>query len=163
MVDNELEIKKTHCGFCSCRCGVEVWVTNGEVVKISGDKGSGTKGFLCQRPRLAALDFHDDPRRLNYPLKRNGSRGEGKWQRISWQQAMDEIAEKIVRVRETDGPEALACMMGNGTGGARWIGTPLVQSLWDTQPLYNKHELPVASAHCHVLYVRKLFQKGDTP
>lgn len=122
MVDNELEIKKTHCGFCSCRCGVEVWVTNGEVVKISGDKGSGTKGFLCQRPRLAALDFHDDPRRLNYPLKRNGSRGEGKWQRISWQQAMDEIAEKIVRVRETDGPEALACMMGNGTGGARWMG-----------------------------------------
>jgi anaerobic selenocysteine-containing dehydrogenase len=121
-VNNNVEIKKTHCGFCSCRCGLEVRVKNGEVVKIIGDKEAGTKGFMCRRPRLAALDFHDDPRRLNYPMKRNGARGEGKWQQISWKDAMDEIAEKIVRVRESDGPEAVACMMGNGTGGARWMG-----------------------------------------
>ena len=59
-MENKIEIKKTHCGFCSCRCGVEVWVTSGKIVKVRGDKESGTKGFLCRRPRLAAVDFHDD-------------------------------------------------------------------------------------------------------
>lgn len=54
-----------------------------------------------------------DPARLKYPLKRAGARGEGKWQRISWDQALNEIADKLIDVLMTDGPEAI--MQAGGT------------------------------------------------
>lgn len=121
-MEHKIEVKKTRCLFCPSICPVQVQVRNGEVVKVSGGHESETKGFLCERPRLATHDFHNDPRRLNYPLRRIGARGEGKWQRISWQQAMDEIGEKLIQVRERHGPEAVACMLGNGEIVTRWAG-----------------------------------------
>jgi len=57
---------------------------------------------------------------LNYPLKRVGDRGQGKWSRISWDQAMDEIAGKITEIRNDYGPEAVACMGGEGIACYYW-------------------------------------------
>ncbi|MGA2670225.1 MAG: molybdopterin-dependent oxidoreductase [Dehalococcoidia bacterium] len=118
---SDVEIKRSHCAMCGQHCGMEVFVNNGEIVKIVGDKNSSSKGFRCERNTLGALDYHNHPSRVNYPLKRVGARGEGKWQRISWQQAMDEVAQKISNIREKYGPEALAIMAGSGTANYGWL------------------------------------------
>ena len=64
-------------------------------------------GHICQKGCLAARMPYDK-NRLMYPMKRVGERGEGKWERISWDQALDEIAEKMLDIREKHGPESIA-------------------------------------------------------
>ena len=120
-ITRNTEIKRALCRWCSANCGVEVHVKNGEISKLTGDKNSQSRGFRCERNTLGAMDYHNHPNRLNYPLKRAGTRGEGKWARIPWQQAMDEIAEKIGKVREKYGPEALAMLAGCGTVRFQWM------------------------------------------
>ncbi|MEJ2725656.1 MAG: molybdopterin-dependent oxidoreductase [Deltaproteobacteria bacterium] len=60
----------------------------------------------CQKGACAS-DFHLGPKRLKYPLKRAGKRGEGKWQRLSWDQALTEIADRVVKIIQEHGPEYL--------------------------------------------------------
>jgi len=110
-----VEVKRALCQMCSQFCGVEVHVKDGEVVKIIGDKKSHSKGFRCEKNILGAIDYLNHPDRLNYPLKRSGARGQNKWERISWQTALDEIAGKLGEIREDHGPEAVVCMVGTGT------------------------------------------------
>jgi anaerobic selenocysteine-containing dehydrogenase len=63
---------------------------------------------IASCPRAsAAREYLYHPRRLNFPLKRAGQRGENKWQRISWEQALDEIAEKLEAIRTNYGAEAV--------------------------------------------------------
>src|SRR3972149_3601597 len=74
----------------------------------------------CQK---GAVYFHRmyDPTRVRYPLKRRGERGEGKWQRISWKQALSEIADTMLDVLVTEGPEAIvqgAATQGEGNNTA---------------------------------------------
>ncbi len=54
----------------------------------------------------------DHSQRVNYPLKRVGERGSGRWQRITWDQALDEIAVKLQKLKEQFGPEMLATSIG---------------------------------------------------
>jgi thiosulfate reductase/polysulfide reductase chain A len=105
-------IKKTSCGFCHWQCGVRVHVKEGKPVKVEGDIGNPLgRGSVCVK-NSAAIEFHDHPDRLNYPLKRIGERGEGKWRRVSWSEALDEIAEKLVQTKRDYGPEALLFLGG---------------------------------------------------
>ena len=122
-------VKRSTCPVCGMGCHVEVLVSNGKVVKIKPD----TKSYIpasCMR-FSAALDYHNHPDRLNFPLKRSGSRGKGEWQRISWQQAIDEIAGKLAGIRDKHGPEAVLALGGSPHAGDpaawRWCnlwGTP---------------------------------------
>ena len=105
-------IKKTSCGFCHWQCGVRVHMEEGKPVKVEGDIGNPLgRGSVCVK-NSAAIEFHDHPDRLNYPLKRIGERGEGKWRRVSWSEALDEIAEKLVQIKRDYGPEALLFLGG---------------------------------------------------
>ena len=115
------KVVKALCMFCMNRCGVDVSIQDGEISKITPDRSSRTGGFTCQRCRLAALEYHHHPQRLSYPLKRVGERGEGKWQRISWEQGMDEVGEKLTRIRDTYGPEAVTVMMGDRSSAQSWL------------------------------------------
>jgi anaerobic selenocysteine-containing dehydrogenase len=64
-------------------------------------------------PPLAACPGSDgSPQRINYPLKRIGERGSGQWKRISWEQALDEIAGKLETLKQQFGPEMLATSIG---------------------------------------------------
>lgn len=66
----------------------------------------GREGFICRKGMSGArLPYHRE--RLKRPLKRAGKRGEGKWQEISWEQALDEIADRITRIRREYNPESL--------------------------------------------------------
>ena len=105
----------TNCRFCGYQCGLLAEVENGKVIKVRPDP----KRFpyderiqaRCHRWRLAP-EVMDHPHRVNHPLKRVGERGSGKWQRISWEQALDEIADKLRSLKETYGPENLATSIG---------------------------------------------------
>jgi thiosulfate reductase/polysulfide reductase chain A len=89
-------------------------VEDGVVTKMEGDPGHPvSKGFICARGRLQH-HFLYHPDRLKVPLKRDGERGGGKWKRISWEQALNEIAEKLTQVREKYGPESIATCHGTG-------------------------------------------------
>jgi anaerobic selenocysteine-containing dehydrogenase len=70
-------------------------IENDRVVKETGDPDHPlTRGAICERGRLMADHVHH-PQRLNYPLKRAGEKGGGQWQKLTWDQALDEVAEKL--------------------------------------------------------------------
>ena len=113
-------IRKALCQSCVYRCGVKVYIKDGEIVRIEGDKEHPvSRGRLCVKAP-AALELPNHPGRINYPLKRTGERGEGKWERVSWKQAMDEITARINEIREKYGPEAVAHMGGSPHEPGDW-------------------------------------------
>ena len=114
------EIKKAGCFFCHNNCGLLVHVKNGRVVKTEGNKEHPiSRGFICPRGKNAPQWlYHSD--QLYYPLKRVGERGEGKWQKISYDQALDEIAEKLGQLKERYGAETLLVSEGTYRSGEFW-------------------------------------------
>jgi len=84
------------------------------VVKVTGDPDSPTsRGYIC--PKGAAspeLLYHPD--RVLHPLRRKGERGENRWERISWDQALDEMAGKLAEIRKRHGAHYLGMMHGTG-------------------------------------------------
>ena len=106
------KITKGWCGPCHHRCGVEVSLEKEKVINITGDKNHPlSRGFMCARGKtLLEHLYHKD--RVNFPLKRAGGRGENRWERISWKQALDEIAEKLSYLKEKYGSETLAFAHG---------------------------------------------------
>ena len=138
-VDREMEVygydsvTKSHCRMCHGGCGVLVYVKDGKVAKIAGDPDCPINhGTLCSKGLASAqLAYHPD--RLTYPVKRLGPKGNGNWERISWSEALDTIAERILGYKERLGAESI--VMGYGTGReneaviyrfANLLGTPNV-------------------------------------
>jgi thiosulfate reductase/polysulfide reductase chain A len=116
-----MEAKRSICFFCYNQCHLLVHVENGRVAKVTGDPEGWNRGFICERA-VAAPEINDHPQRINYPMKRVGKRGEGKWQRISWDQALDEIAAKLKEIKEKYGPEALANTRGSWKPNYPYMG-----------------------------------------
>lgn len=108
---------KTHCARMDHGgCGLLVGVQDNRIVKIKGDPdGYLNKGYTCFKGRISA-DRLNHPERLRYPLKRAGQRGEGKWQRISWQEALDECAANLLDIKEKYGARAVAFGVGMPKG-----------------------------------------------
>ena len=92
---------------CGGRCIIHAHVRDGNIEKLTTDtpQAAGEDVPLCACVR--GLNYHKTflgPDRLRYPMKRVGERGEGKFQRISWEEATDLIAREWVRIRDTYGP-----------------------------------------------------------
>ena len=88
------------CDMCFNKCGFIARIQNGVVVKLDPNpKFHKSRGMLCARGN-AGLKQHYDPDRLKYPLLRQGERGEGRWKQISWDQALDLMAEKFKKIAE---------------------------------------------------------------
>ncbi len=105
---------KSHCRMCHGGCGVIVYVKDGRAAKIAGDPDCPINhGTLCSKG-LASIQLAYHPDRLTYPVKRVGPKGSGDWQRISWDEALDTIAERILRYKSERGPESI--VFGYGTG-----------------------------------------------
>src|SRR4249920_2397167 len=101
-------ILKSVCRSCHGGCGVLLHVKDGRLVKVEGDRDSPlSHGRLCPIGTVTVdLVYHPD--RLKYPLRREGPRGSGQWRRISWDEAFDEIVERLDAIRNEFGPEAIA-------------------------------------------------------
>jgi len=99
---------------CHGVCQVLVHLEGDRVVKVTGDPESpASRGYIC--PKGAAspeLLYHPD--RVTYPLRRKGVRGENKWERISWDDALDEIAERLRDIRKESGSEYFGMSQGTG-------------------------------------------------
>ncbi len=107
-----VEIRKSYCGLCHPRCGTLLHIENGRIVKVTGDPDHPvTRGAICERGRLMPDHVHH-PQRLNYPLKRKGEKGGGQWQKLTWEQALDEVAEKLSTLKDRHGAETLAFTHG---------------------------------------------------
>ena len=105
---------KSHCRMCHGGCGVIVYVKKGRVAKIAGDPDCPINhGTLCSKG-IASIELLYHPERLTHPVRRVGPKGSGKWERITWDEALDEIAAKMLRFREESGAESV--VLGYGTG-----------------------------------------------
>jgi thiosulfate reductase/polysulfide reductase chain A len=92
--------KFSACDMCFNKCGLIARVEDGVVTKLDpNSKFLKSRGMLCARGN-AGIDQVYDPDRLKYPLLRVGERGEGKWKRISWDEALDLAAQKMEAVRK---------------------------------------------------------------
>lgn len=107
---------RTTCFDCHSKCGVVLTVEGNDIIKVEGDPNHPvSEGILCTKA-YSAQEIHTHPERLKYPMRRVGKRGEGKWERITWDEALDEIADKMKELMEKYGPEAVAFTCGTGRG-----------------------------------------------
>ena len=105
-------IHKTGCVLCAQNCGLEVEVENNRIVKVKPDKSNvRSEGFLCRKGLNIAYHQHNADR-LKYPLKKVGDN----FERISWDQAIDEIAAKLKSIVDQYGPRSFSYMGGGGQG-----------------------------------------------
>ncbi len=125
----EVEKIRTACRNCHGGCGVIAHVKDGKVIKVEGDPQSPiSHGTLCAKG-LAVTQMAYHPERIVHPQKKV----KGKWQRISWDEALDTVADRFRAVSEQYGPESI--VVGQGTGRdyeshlyrfANLLGTPNV-------------------------------------
>lgn len=115
------KIIKTNCFECHAKCGVLSHVNkDGILVKVKGNpEDPRSEGRMCSKG-LSATRILYDPERTRYPMKRVGERGSGKWERISWDEALDTIEAKIRSYTEEYGPGAVAYGQGTGRGTNQW-------------------------------------------
>jgi anaerobic selenocysteine-containing dehydrogenase len=113
-----MEIRHSVCALdCPDTCAMLVHVDNGRAVKLQGDPSHPvTRGFLCAKV-ARYLEREYSPERLLYPQKRIGEKGEGRFQRISWNEALDTIAERLEDISRKFGPEAILPYSYAGTMG----------------------------------------------
>jgi len=103
---------KTHfraCHLCEAICGLEIKTQGSEILSIKGDKDDPmSKGYICPKATSIA-DIHNDPDRLRKPVKRTSDG----WQEISWQEAIDTTAQKLVDIQLQHGQNAVGFYAGN--------------------------------------------------
>jgi len=128
-----LQVVRTFCGrLCGGNCGILVTLEDGVVKKVEGDPACPlNEGYICPKGRaIPELLYHPD--RLEYPLKRVGERGEGRWQRISVEEALSIISKKLRGYSNDSGSESILLYTGAYRGLERYyvqrfatvLGTP---------------------------------------
>lgn len=114
----------SYCVHCASLCGVVAHLRDGYLVKVEGDPDSANNaGTLCPKALAARQEIYH-PDRLKYPLKRTNPKGSGDpgWARITWDEALDTIAGKMVELKERYGPESFFFQKGStdGSSGVEW-------------------------------------------
>ena len=107
---------KSFCRLCFGRCSLRVIVEGERIVKVEKDPEPlpGREGICPKGLALPELLYHPD--RLKYPLKRAGERGEGKWKRISWDEALNIVGSKSGELKAKFGPESVVIGLGQPRG-----------------------------------------------
>lgn len=104
--------ERTHyrtCHLCEAMCGVEIRVRDKEILSIRGDERDAfSRGHICPKA-LALKDVHEDADRLRRPVRRTANG----WQEISWSEAVDEVATRLVDIQQRHGHDAVASYVGN--------------------------------------------------
>jgi len=112
---SDAHVIPTVCGMCGPGgpgggCGIYAFVKDGRFTKVTGmDESPVNQGAICAKGH-AAPQWVYSPERLKHPLKRIGKKGEGKFEKISWDEAIDHIVDVLTRQKETYGAESLAIL-----------------------------------------------------
>jgi anaerobic selenocysteine-containing dehydrogenase len=124
--ESGIEIRKTICSICSpaSHCGINAYVKDGVIIKVEGtSENPHSGGTLCSKGSASRQwIYHKD--RLRTPLLRTGERGSGEFKKISWDQALDMIGEKLMAIKSESGPESTIFYVGY----PKWM-RPFVQRL----------------------------------
>ena len=150
-------MRTTHhktCNLCEATCGLLIDVEDKQVVDIRGDENDPfSRGHIC--PKAFALrDIHHDPDRIKRPMKRFGS----DWREISWDEALEETADRIVGIQKKYGTSSFATYIGNPTAhnfASAMYGIGLVQSLG------TKSRFSASSADQNPHHASSLWQFGS--
>ena len=112
------EIRHSVCALdCPDACSVLVTVEDGKATRLRGNPAHPvTRGFLCGKV-ARYLEHEYAPERLLYPLRRTGEKGEGRFARVTWDEALDEIAARLKVIAAEFGPEAILPYSFAGTMG----------------------------------------------
>jgi len=124
----EQAIVTTCSSHCGGACGLKVYVKDGVITRIETDDGEEPQARACLKGRAYRQRVYH-PDRLLYPLRRIGERGEGKFERISWDEALGTVASEIKRVRDTYGPQALLLKTSVGDMNFVHTGAMVVEKL----------------------------------
>ena len=128
------------CGMCTVRCSVKVDVEDGVVKWIEGSPSDpGMAGRLCAKGS-AGIAMLYDYERPQYPLIREGKRGEGKWRKATWDEALDYIADKLKGIIDKHGPRAVA--LSDRGGPFRELHRSFLKALGS--PNYLNHDATCA-------------------
>ncbi len=103
---------------CPDSCAMLVTIRDGRAIRVAGDPDHPvTRGFLCAKVnRYVERTYHAS--RLTHPLRRIGKKGEGRFERITWDEALDEIARRLGDIASSaDGPQAILPYSYSGTLG----------------------------------------------
>lgn len=105
----EAQVHLRTCNLCEAMCGLEITHDKGQILSIKGDKNDPlSKGHIC--PKAVALqDIHNDPDRLRYPLLKTPQG----WERISWDNAFNEVASRLRNIQAKHGNNAVGVYLGN--------------------------------------------------
>ncbi len=113
MADSEQVIPTICHNDCGGGCLLRVHLRDGAVIRIETDDGEGLQYRACPKGRAHRQRMYS-PDRLKYPMKRVGERGEGKFERISWDEALDTVAGKLNGIKQSYGPSAILLLSGGG-------------------------------------------------
>ncbi|MFX0021878.1 MAG: molybdopterin-dependent oxidoreductase [Candidatus Hermodarchaeota archaeon] len=147
--ENEINVQivRTASTFdCGGRCPLRLHIKEGKIIRVEGDDYEEKDEQLrtCLRCRaLRQYVYHPD--RLKYPLKRDGAKGTGKFKRISWDTALNEIAEKLKEVKKIYGNSSIFLVMGGGYQGAYHDGMFAMMRLLTQFGGYSTHYGNVSS------------------
>src|SRR5579864_9548235 len=113
-----MEVRHSVCALdCPDACSLLVEIDGGRATRLRGNPDHPvTRGFLCGKV-ARYLDRQYSPDRLLYPQKRVGAKGEGRFERISWDQALDSIAQKLGAIAREHGSESILPYSYAGTMG----------------------------------------------
>lgn len=112
---DEIRTIPTYCDICFWKCGALASTRNGRLWKIEGNpRDPLSRGRLCPRG-TGGVGSHFDRTRLTSPLIRRKKRGEEEWAEVTWGEALDHVAQKMLAIRERYGPEAMA-LFSHGIG-----------------------------------------------
>jgi anaerobic selenocysteine-containing dehydrogenase len=97
------------CNLCEAICGLEIEIAGGQIIRIRGDDADPfSRGHIC--PKAVALkDIHEDPDRLRQPVQKI----DGEWHPIAWEDAFELAADRLAKVIEANGNDAVAIYAGN--------------------------------------------------
>jgi anaerobic selenocysteine-containing dehydrogenase len=109
-----IEIRKTICSICNpvSHCGIDAYVKDGVVIKVEGTKENPhSAGTLCSKG-AANRQYIYHPDRISTPLLKKGGRDSEDFEPISWEKALDVIADRLLKIKEESGPESVAFFAG---------------------------------------------------
>jgi anaerobic selenocysteine-containing dehydrogenase len=120
-LETGIEIKKTLCAICGNQCGIDAYVKDGRVIKVEGTETNPTnRGTLCSKGQ-SNRQYIYNPERLHTPLVRTGEKGTGQFSSVTWDEALDRIADKLLKIKQESGPESVVFFAGYPKWFRPWL------------------------------------------
>jgi len=133
----ERQMIASACWNCVTRDSMVGYVENGRLVKLEGQPDSiRGRGKICAKGSAGINQLYD-PDRVLYPMKRAGERGSGKWKRISWDEALTEVAGRLKKLRDEGHPEKFMFHYGRMKGSSSKIIKSVFLGTYGTKTIGN--------------------------